>query len=249
MKIFYAFQSQRGESMKRTSILISLSLGTLMIFLTGCGSKTPAAETNATGRLNANYENALPVENQLILGTLLLEDTDHALTTEQAAVLLPMWQMMKELESSDTAATQEKGGLIEQIQETMTSEQIRAIADMKLTQKELFAYMQKAGLMQRPQQSGTQAASGSTSGNFPGNGGGAPPAGFEGGGRSISSEGGGGPSGGTGSNLTSEQIATMQARRASGGSGGNTSALLDALLQLLETKQGKTQPPTPIPSP
>jgi hypothetical protein len=227
--------------MKKTTILTSGVLAALMLLLTGCGSKTPAAVTNVTGRLNADYENALPVESQLILGTLMLEGTDNAVTAEQAAQLLPMWQMMKELESSDTAATQEKGGLIEQIQETMTKEQIQAIAAMKLTQSDAFAYMQKAGLMQRPKQSGTPAASGSTSGNFPADAGGAPPAGFTGGGDMPA--GGGGPNGRTGAgtsggaNLTSEQIATMEARRASGGTGGNSSVLLDALITLLGTKQ------------
>jgi hypothetical protein len=227
--------------MKKTNILTSGVLAALMLLLTGCGSTATAAGTNVTGRLNADYENALPVESQLILGTLMLEGTDNAVTAEQAAQLLPMWQMMKELESSDTAATQEKGGLIEQIQETMTKEQIQAIAAMKLTQSDAFAYMQKAGLMQRPKQSGTPAASGSTSGNFPADAGGAPPAGFTGGGDMPA--GGGGPNGRTGAgtsggaNLTSEQIATMEARRASGGSGGNSSVLLDALITLLGTKQ------------
>lgn len=232
--------------MKSTTILTSGVLIAMILLLTGCGSKTPAAGANATGRLNADYKNALPVESQLILGTLLLENTDQAVTAEQAAQLLPMWQMMKKLESSDTAATQEKGGLIEQIQETMTKEQIQAIAAMKLTQSDAVAYMQKAGLVQRPQQSGTPAASGSTSGNFPGDTGGAPPAGFVAGG-DMPAGGGQMPGGGIGpgaggaanpnQDLSAEQIATLEARRASGGSGGNSSVLLDALITLLGTKQ------------
>jgi hypothetical protein len=228
--------------MKRTTILIPLLLGALTILLSGCGNKATAAGTgNAADRLNADYENALPVESQLILGTLMLEDTDDAVTSGQAAELLPIWQMMKELESSGTAAGQEKEGLIEQIQETMTAAQIRAIAAMQLTPSSMFGYMQQAGLAQAPQQSGTPPASGSAAGAFPGGMDGEPPAGFEGGG-GMPSGGSGMPSGGGsyggGAELTSEQIATLDARRASGGGRqGTPTALLDTLISLLETKQ------------
>jgi hypothetical protein len=46
---------------------------------------------------------------------------EDAVTAEQAQELLPLWETLKVLESSDTAATQEKDALIEQIQETMSS--------------------------------------------------------------------------------------------------------------------------------
>jgi hypothetical protein len=233
--------------MKRKFILILILTGALTLGLTACGGgTTPAGGTGTAGRLSADYESALPVENQLILGTLLLEGTENAVTAEQSAALLPMWMMMKELTASDTAATQEKGGLIVQIQETMTAEQIQAIADMKLTQEDLFAYMQKAGMAQMPRMSGTPDASGTQV--FPGGMDGGPPAGFEGGGPSFSFEGGGGqmpPGGGGGGSgfnpdqdLSAEQIATMEARRSErGGFGGPSTALLDALIEMLEGKQ------------
>jgi hypothetical protein len=239
---FCKFESIRGDFMKRIPIPTGIFLAALTLGLAACGAQiTPAGGTHTAGRLNADYENALPVESQLVLGTLLLEDTGNAVTTEEAAELLPLWQMMKELTTSDTAATEEKGGLIDQIQGLMTQEQIQAIADMKLTQKDMFDYMQKAGLAQGPKQSGTPAASGAADGNFPIDGGGAPPAGFDPGGMPAGGGGmqAGGPFGGANpnQNLTTEQIATLEARRASGGGGGNSSALIDTLIQLLEAKQ------------
>jgi hypothetical protein len=231
--------------MKQTSIMTSLPSVLLIFFLTACGSTAAGSATNVAGRLNADYENALPVQNQLILGTLLLEGTENAVTAEQAAELLPMWQLMKEISTSDTAATEELGGLIIQIQETMTAAQIQAITDMALTQEDLMAYMQKAGMGQMPQKAGTPAASGAdgatgggmsggfvVGGSMPGGGG------MPSGGGGIP-DGGGMPSGGTagGANLSAAQIATMEARRASGGGGGNSTALLDALIDMLGTKQ------------
>ena len=244
--------------MKRTSILISGTLGAMMLLLTACGNvvletPTTGGAQNSAGALNADYENALSVESQLILGTLLLEDTDQAVDAEQAAELLALWQMHKELSSSDTAAAQEKEALIQQIQETMTKDQIKAIADMKLTQSDTFAYMQKAGLVQMPRQIGTPGAGNSEGGNFPGGMEGEPPAGFvveggglpAGGGNMPAGGGGAGFGGGAGpgsdQNLSADQIATMQARRQNRGAfQGTPSVLLEALIELLESKQGLT---------
>jgi hypothetical protein len=236
--------------MQRTNIPTFILTGALMLGLTACGNPATVSGTGSIpGQLNADYENALPVQNQLILGTLLLEDTDLAVTAGQAVELLPMWQLMKEISTSGTAATEEQKGLLIQIQETMTAEQIQAITDMALTQEDLMAYMQKAGLGQMPQISGTPAAAGTggatggdVSGGFAGGGGGMPSGGEmpSGGGGGMPS-GGGMPGGGEmpsgGANLTAAQIATMEARRAGGGGGGNSTALMDALITLLETKQ------------
>jgi hypothetical protein len=242
--------------MRRSNLLFVLALGGMIVGLTACAGGAPAEGTvNAAERLAADYENALPVESQLILGTLLLEDTDQAVGAEQSAELLPLWQLQKELSTSDTASTEEKDALIEQIQETMTQDQIQAIAGMKLTQADVFSYMQTAGLVQMPQYSGTPGVSNAEGGYFPGGmggegpmivEGGGPPAGFEGGGPPAGFQGGrnsGGGFQGQGSgfnteDLTTEQRATLQALRGTrGGFARTPSALLEALIELLETKQ------------
>ncbi|MFN2299055.1 MAG: hypothetical protein ACK2UB_09405 [Anaerolineales bacterium] len=234
---------------KRT--LLIAALGGLAAVLSACqGGASAEGSMNDGEYLTAEYENAIPVESQLILGTLMLEDTEQAVDAEQAAELLPLWQMQKALAASDTASTEEKDALIDQIQETMTREQIRAIAEMQLTQQDLFTYMQQAGLVQRPQYSGTPGASTSGGGGFPGGEGpmivegDGPPAGFEGG-PPAGFQGGQGRSGYSGSgqgfnpeDLTAEQRAILEARRASGGGLSMTSsALLESLIELLETKQ------------
>ena len=229
------------------------ALVVLAAVLPACqGGATAEGSPDDGGHLTAEYENAIPVESQLILGTLMLEDTDQAVGAEQAAELLPLWQMQKTLAADDTASDGEKLALIEQIQEAMTAEQIRSIAEMRLTQQDLFAYMQQAGLVQRPQYAGTPGASASGGGGYTGGAGGpmtfeggGPPAGFEGGGPPAAFQGGQGEGGFSGSgqgfhpeDLTAEQRATLEARRASGGGFTPTSsALLESLIELLESKQ------------
>jgi hypothetical protein len=239
------------RSMKAFSITALVGLAAV---LSACqGGASADGSTNDGEYLTAEYENAIPVESQLILGTLMLEDTEQAVDAELAAELLPLWQMQKTLAASDTASTEEMDALIDQIQETMTREQIRAIAGMQLTQQEMFAYMQKAGLMQMPQFEGTPGASDAEGTFYPGGMGGegsrtfesgGPPAGFEGGGPPAGFEGGPGgdfPSYGQGFNpedLTTEQRATLEAQRGNrGGYGRNASVLLEALIELLESKQ------------
>jgi hypothetical protein len=242
--------TEEVKSMRMKNAFPIAALAVLAAVLPACRSAAPAEGSSNDGEyLTADYENAIPVESQLILGTLMLEDTDQAVGAEQAAELLPLWQMQKTLAASDTASGEEKDALIEQIQEAMTAEQIRTIAEMQLTQQNAFAYMQQAGLVQRPQYSGTPGTSNS-GGGFPGGGGpmtfedGVPPAGFDGGGPPAGFQGSqGGRSGYSGQgfnpeDLTAEQRATLEARRASGGGFTMTSsALLESLIELLESKQ------------
>ena len=61
---------------------------------------------------------ALPQPIQLAVGTLMLEETPQAVTAEQARELLPLWQMLRTLQQSDTAAQAEIEAVLNQIQET-----------------------------------------------------------------------------------------------------------------------------------
>jgi hypothetical protein len=78
--------------------------------------------------------------------TLKLDNSDNAITANQAAKLLPLWETMQVLETSDTAAKQEVNALGTQIQETMTDKQMQAITAMNLTRQDMFAVMQTQGV-------------------------------------------------------------------------------------------------------
>jgi hypothetical protein len=178
------------------------------------------------------------IQMQILIGTFKLDGTDQAVTSQQAAELLPLWQVYKDLSSSDTAAQEEIDGLVQQIQDTMTPDQMRAITDMNLTRQDMFTVMQDQGIVQGRGQ-GDQNGNG---GNFtppegfvPPDGG--PPGGF-GGGEPGGFPGGGGNRQG-GQNFTPEQIATAQAARGQGGGFNRLPpGLIDALIQYLEKQAG-----------
>ncbi len=209
----------------------------LTMILTACGASggTPTGSVpngNSNNQSNNQFSNQpLPVQDQILIGTFKLENTNNAVTKTQAADLLPLWQVYKDLSSSDNAAQQEVDAVVTQIQDTMTPDQMKAITDMKLTRQDLFKTMQDLGISFRPANaSGTPQPRGQGQGNFP-------PGGFQGGGGPGGGQGGG-QSFGNGQNLTPGQIATAQARRAQGGGGFNRipSGLMDALIKLLQTK-------------
>ena len=90
---------------------------------------------------------SLPMEIQLIAGTLLLEETSHPVTAEQAQELLPAWQMFRALrqEGSTTSQT-EIDTVLGQVQAAMTAEQQTAIEEMHLTSDDVRATAQKMGV-------------------------------------------------------------------------------------------------------
>jgi hypothetical protein len=207
----------------------------LMLLLSACGSAATSTTPSAQGGTSPQ---AMPLSEKLALGTLKLEGTGFAITAKQAVDLLPLWQVYSSLITSDTAAQEEKDALAEQIQETMTSDQNKAIEAMNLTQSEIFASMQQLGLTTLP-----ASANGTPQpdGNF--SGGGGPGQGFPEGGFPRGGNGAGGPGGfgGNGAQLSPDQIATAQARRAENGGGFNNNRLLtplvEAVIKLLESKQ------------
>jgi hypothetical protein len=115
-----------------------------VLTLTACGSAS-TANNLASSPQNGPAAGELPVTTQIALGTLKLDGTDNAVTVDQAATLLPLWETMQVLENSDTAARQEIEALNTQIQETMTEKQMQAISAMNLTRQDMFSVMQAQG--------------------------------------------------------------------------------------------------------
>ncbi|MBT3322203.1 MAG: hypothetical protein HN392_07950 [Anaerolineae bacterium] len=209
--------------MKKTLFALTL---TLALALSACGGADTTNETASAGAggLTADYENALSVQLQLSVGTFNLEETDLAVDAEQAAELIPLWQVLNGLNESGTAAAEEIDALVIQIEETMTTEQVASIAAMQLTRESMGEIMQEYAMSM--------------------GGGETPPEGFTPGqGRSGSSvpglsSGGPGRSGDTG--MSPEQIETAQAERESGGSSMMNSriarVIAEGVIELLQSK-------------
>lgn len=221
-----------------------LVVGLLVIgLLAACGGEgaveTAVTSTTGSPRLTADYNNALPIQSQLAVGTLQLEASDLAVDEAEAAELLPLWRALQSLSSSDTTAEMELTAVLNQIQNTMQPEQVSAIAGMKLTQESLTALIEDGTLaLGRGAGSGT-GNSNSTAGGF-GPPGGLPPGALGGG-------PGGGPGGGIGggqgqASLSEDDLATRQAARESGGF--QNQAMTGAVIRLLEGKTGTASQPS-----
>jgi len=135
--------------MKLWKTITALAL-TAILFV-GCGASeatpAPAEEDDSAAAytsqvLDVSYPDAPDARSQLMLGTIHLEETGNAITPEQAQALLPLWQALQ----GGVTAQQEVAAVLKQIEGTMTSEQLEAIAAMQLTQEDLRTWMQEQGV-------------------------------------------------------------------------------------------------------
>jgi hypothetical protein len=167
----------------------------------------------------------LPTQTKLVLGTINLEETEYAVTSEQAKELLPMFYVLQDLNESDTAAQEEIDGLANQIQETLTADQMQAIDDMSLSMRDMLAITRGSGGGSSP----SDAASTTGAGGPPEMGGGMPV------GSGPPEMGGGGmPGGGFSSTGTTTTGPDTSARTSM--MTGTPSALFDAVIEILQKK-------------
>ncbi len=210
----------------KISLILTLSCG---LALAGCGTTSQnSTEFTAQGSTPPGGGNGreTPLALKLALGTFKLDKTDYPITMEEAKELLPLWKAASVLSKSDTTAAQELQALVNQIQRTMTPDQIKAIDGMGLSFKDMSSIGEEFGLdigtgsfgnMSPEMQATMEAARSSGQG---------PPGGFGGPGFP-----GGDPGGGF----------SPQASEAATGSRGATglglpSSLMDAVIKFLEAK-------------
>jgi hypothetical protein len=143
----------------------------LAILLAACGGTetttdgaevgTPsAAQEGSSVTLSEEYTDAASLRNQLALGTLRLEGTPQAITAEQAGTLLPLWQTLKALGASTTAAAAEVDAVHNQIVVSLTEDQVAAIAALQLTNADVQAYYAEIGLAVQTPEPGVTPQSG-----------------------------------------------------------------------------------------
>ena len=226
--------------MNKKLILTLISVSILALGLAGCGTNKTVSTGTSTDRLNTSYPNALPVETQLVLGTLKLEGTPQAVDSATAAKLVPLYTLLQQMTTSGTSAQAEIDAVLDQIQGTMATDQIHAIAAMKLTQTDMTTFFGSSGQFARTGTGTPGAGFGGGAGfngggGFPGGGGGGdaggPPAGFTG--------------GGGGSSLNQNQIATLRAERTGTprfGGTGTPAFLINQLIQVLQKKADTLTP-------
>jgi hypothetical protein len=132
--------------MKRI-LIFTLLLSALLI--ASCGAKAVTSSTNdvyTSSSLSTDYENAMPVRNQLAIGTMKLDGTAQAVTPEQAKTLLPLYQALRGTSTSGGDSQEEISALLSQIESAMTAEQLSAIGGMKLTFTDMQTWATENGI-------------------------------------------------------------------------------------------------------
>ena len=216
---------------KKTAIIVLLV--TVAVWLVGCGSSgstvVPAAGSGSA--LPQEHENALPTVSQLVVGTLALDDTPMAVDAAQAGELRTLWRAYQSVGESDSASSVEMDALIVQIEETMTREQLDAIAEMALTGEDVIAVSEQLGIEMAGGPAGDMTEEQREAMRVQMSEGGAPARGVPGQGPPGGVPGVGGT---TGQTLSEKELAEMRAKRESGGSG--MAPLIEALVERLAEK-------------
>jgi len=142
--------------MKHTTVFLVILLTLIMSACTSGVANAPQDDISALAEdalalttedfLSTEYENAASLRNQLALGIMALEGTAQAVLAEQAVDLLPLWQAMAVLEQSQNSAQVEVEALQTQLVESLSTEQLQAIADMRLTNDDLAAFYSEQGI-------------------------------------------------------------------------------------------------------
>ena len=222
--------------MKKVPLLITWI--TILFMLAACGSSS--ASTN-TFRSSTGGNRPLNPESKLALGTIKLEGTSQAVDPEMAANLLPLWQLLFQLNTSSSTAPQEVTAVVDQIQTTMTPAQIKTINGMQFTQADIFTAFQQQGQANGTRgtnSTGNTGSFNSTGGNR-GNRGGGQGFVFIGGGPGGGEFPGGGFSnnGGSGSSTNSQANSAQTAAQAAQARDNAISDLvINQVIRLLETK-------------
>jgi hypothetical protein len=153
--------------MRTKKILLSIPILILVLALTACSgaSNQTGSTSTTTGTAGAQTGASLSQVNMLLVGTLKLEGTDQAVTTDEAVKILPLWQAYRSLSNSQTASEVEVEALLNQIQSTMTTEQVDEIKAMNLTSTDMMSLMQSMGGDMGPQ--GTPNPQSTPGVNFP----------------------------------------------------------------------------------
>jgi len=187
------------------------------LLLTACASATTTSTVSTSNNLSTAAE--------LALGTLKLEGTNTAVTSTQAIQLLTLWEGYQSLSDSDTSSQVEVEALVKQIQGTMTTDQIRAIEAMKLTDQSMSEIM---GTLGGSNNASAPASTPSTSALSQG-----APSGGQGG---MPSDGGGMPMGDITGGMTTQSTPYAAQSTSNAGTSQVNPMLLKALIQMLETR-------------
>ncbi len=131
--------------MKKT--FIPLTLLTFVLILAACAGTTSeeSVPISASGNDDGTSP-SMPLEITLLMGTFKLDETEHPIDSVQALEMLPLWKAARSLSESETVAAAEMDAIFNQIQTTLTPEQVAAITAMQLSQNDFANLAQSLGI-------------------------------------------------------------------------------------------------------
>lgn len=247
----------------------------LLAFMSACSSTANAttASTEAatvapvntqasatTGSLSTDYTDAATVEQQLLLGSLKLEGSDNAITTDQASQLLTLWsslqtfgpgmgnggpqqsgngdaQSTQQAPATESTSTVDTDSVLAQIQAILTTAQIQAIASMQVTNASIDTYISDNNLSMQPGNGGGSQGNGQNGSNTPSDNNGTQPQGTPPADNGSGQQPQGNPPSDSGNG---QPDGTMTAPGNGQQPDRTTNVLLNAVIQLLQQKTGTT---------
>ena len=128
----------------RIALLILLISGLVY----ACAPTVEATPTSlASAYLSIEYSDAANLRSQLAYGIIKLADTPNAITPEQARTLIPLWQAVISLSDDTTTASEELTAVQDQITAALTQDQLKAIAEMRITNAGLNEFYAVYGIV------------------------------------------------------------------------------------------------------
>jgi hypothetical protein len=136
----FKFPSSFSKRLKKTSTPAGRTKKPLWLFgIIVLAGLAAWAHTASAATSSPTIATALMPALKLAVGTIDLEGTDQAVDSTSAARLLPLWQLVEQLDTSGTAAPEEITAVVNEIQLSMTSAQIKAIDAMSIDESQLAA--------------------------------------------------------------------------------------------------------------
>lgn len=139
--------------MKKQILWLTLTL-IFALGLSACANSNANANAQSAAPMDAvqqgtpqpfNFANQ-PLESKLAIGILKMEETDLAITPDQAKTLLPLWKAVKTLSTSATTSPDELNAVYRQIEEALTAEQRNYIQSLQMTREDLQNLMESLGI-------------------------------------------------------------------------------------------------------
>ncbi len=120
-------------------------IAVLALAAAGIWARNTWANSARTVTTTSAAGSAITPALRLAVGTINLEGTQNAVDAASAANLLPLWQLLEELDTNASSAPQEVTAVVEEIRSNMTATQIQAIDAMSIETSQLASSSSASG--------------------------------------------------------------------------------------------------------